>query len=212
MSRHLHDYIPLWPLSRLYRAWVATMRFDMINRETHIVPHTPIVACLWHDELFSCVDMIRDLKFMTLVSPNQDGQLLGAIMKPYGIRVVEGSSTRGGAQALHEIIHTMHAEHYSIGLTVDGPRGPRHKAKPGAVWIAAQSGRPIVPIRTFYSKAKVFHSWDKFQLPLPFSRMTTVFGAPWHPEVDLTSSASIRLACRELEARLNAISEDDIHV
>ena len=205
---HLSFHLPTSPVTGLYRAWLSTLRYEQIGRDKIVQEH-PAIACLWHDELFSCVAMKQNMRYMALISPSRDGDYLSAVMKGFGFHVVRGSSSRGGSGALHELIDGLRNGGYGIGITVDGPRGPRHKVKPGALWLSMQSGRPIVPVRTFYSRAKIFSSWDRFQLPLPFSRMCTVYGDPWYPAIDPQNPSSLRQACRELETRLNTLSLKD---
>ena len=144
---------------------------------------------------------------MMLVSANRDGQFLGSIVEAYGAVLVSGSSTHGGESALIKIENGIKDKGYGCGLTVDGPRGPRHKSKKGAIWISVRTGRPIVPIRTFFKQKITFNSWDRFQLPLPFSKITIVYGEPWLPKADLSSRESIDQACRELDRRMEMIEE-----
>ncbi len=198
------------PLTLAYRAWASTIRFVETRRD-RFVDAQPAITCLWHDELFPCLLIKGETSQIALVSPSQDGDYLTAIMRGYAFRIVRGSSSRGSVGALHELISGIRDQGYGIGITVDGPTGPRHKAKPGALWLAAQTGRPIVPIRTYMSRAKRFNSWDRFQLPLPFSTMHTFYGEPWYPDIDPDSPASLRRACRELEARLNALTPESFH-
>ena len=193
------------PLALLYRAWVATIRVIEVNRPP-MHKHHPVITCLWHDELFACPLMRKTLPYAALISPSGDGDYLSGVLRSYGFRIVRGSSSRGGAGALHELVSAVRDEGYGLGLTVDGPRGPRHKAKIGAIWLAAQTGRPLSPTRVFMSRAITFSSWDRFQLPLPFSTMHIVYGDPWYPDVDTANTASMRAACRELERRLDTVT------
>jgi len=204
---HIPFRLPSAPLAATYRAWLATLRHEHINRH-FFVESQPAIGCLWHDELFSGIAVRQDLPHIALVSPSRDGDYLSAVMRNLGFRVVRGSSSRGGTSALHEIITGLCKEGYGIGITVDGPRGPRHKAKPGALWLAVRSGRPIIPIRTYYSRPKVFASWDRFQLPLPFTSVRSVYGRPWYPDINPDDPSALSNACRELEERLNALSKD----
>lgn len=90
-------------------------------------------------------------------------------------------------------------------VTVDGPRGPRHEVKEGAIFLAGRAAAPIVPIRLFMTRRKVFRSWDRFQLPWPFSRVAMVCGDAYRFTGDIRDPEQIAAACRELEARLNAL-------
>ncbi|MBO4311999.1 MAG: lysophospholipid acyltransferase family protein [Desulfovibrionaceae bacterium] len=198
------------PLIALYRLWCSTLTFRESNRQA-LIGAQPAITCFWHDEIFPALLMKKELSYMALISSSRDGECVTPVVRSYNVRLARGSSNRGGAAALHEMITAIRDGGYSMCIPVDGPKGPRHKAKPGAIWLAAQTGRPIIPVRTFMSRAKVFSSWDRFQLPLPFSAMHTYYGDPWFPQADPNSPASLRRACRELEERLNAITPDTCH-
>ncbi len=195
------------PLIVLYRLWTRTLTFIESNREA-LISAQPAITCFWHDEIFPALLMKRELSYMALISTSRDGEFVIPLVRSYHVRLARGSSNRGGAAALHEMTTAIRDGGYSMCIAADGPRGPRHRAKPGALWLAAQTGRPIIPVRTFMSRAKVFSSWDRFQLPLPFSSMHTCYGEPWFPEIDPNSQTSIRRMCRELDDRLNALTPD----
>ena len=91
-------------------------------------------------------------------------------------------------------------------VTVDGPRGPRHIAKEGALFLAARANAPIVPIRLFMNRRKCFASWDKFQLPYPFSKVTMVCGDAYMFQGDIHNHADLDAACRDLQHRLENLT------
>jgi lysophospholipid acyltransferase (LPLAT)-like uncharacterized protein len=93
-----------------------------------------------------------------------------------GLRVVRGSSTRGGSLALRDMMNVGGRSH--LAVTPDGPRGPRRQVKLGIVYLASRTGLPIVPIGVGYGKAWRARSWDRFALPCPFSRMIGLLGVP----------------------------------
>ena len=198
------------PVYWLYRSWCATLRYTEINRaaiENTTRLGKPVVLSLWHDELFPLIYLKRDLHIITVVSRSKDGDILSWVLRGMGLETARGSSSRGGLSALLEAARRMREAGLCACITVDGPRGPRHKAKPGAVFLACRLGAPIVPIRLFMERAKTFHSWDRFQLPLPFSRVTMVCGEAYHPRADPRDTESLERECRELETRL-----EDLHV
>jgi hypothetical protein len=95
-----------------------------------------------------------------------------------GGHVIRGSSTHTGAKALKDYYQTIVKEQVSPALTPDGPRGPMHEFKPGAIMLAQLSGRPILPISIAASRKWTFDTWDRFELPLPFSRVVIAYGEP----------------------------------
>ncbi len=197
------------PLYGLYRLWCASLRYTEINRRAieNTTRHgKPVVLALWHDELFPLIHLKRDLNIITVVSRSRDGDYLSGVLRGMGLETARGSSSRGGVSALLEAARRMREDGLCACITVDGPRGPRHRAKPGAVFLACRLGAPVVPIRLFMDRAATFQSWDRFQLPLPFSRVTMVCGDAWNPEADVRDAAALERECRELEQRLESLT------
>ena len=193
----------------LYRLWCSTLRIRESNRaplDSLAADGKPMVLCLWHDELFSLMHVRRDLRIVTLVSQSRDGEFLARLLQALGLLTARGSSSRGGASALLQAARLMREEKYNGCLTVDGPRGPRHQAKDGAVFLAFHASAPIVPIRLFMEKAKVFRSWDRFQLPLPFSRVHIIFGEPYYVSPTELSPEALERERLDLQKRLNALN------
>ncbi|WP_157471362.1 lysophospholipid acyltransferase family protein [Halodesulfovibrio spirochaetisodalis] len=170
-------------LYHLYKVWCRTLRFEEIGREKLDElwdAGTPMVTCLWHDELFPLMHVRRNLQIIAVVSQSSDGEILAQVLEKLGLLTSRGSSSRGGVKALLRVARTMKKSHYLGCITVDGPRGPRHVAKEGAVFLAHRSNAKMVPIRIGMSNSYVFQkAWDKFQVPLPFSKIKIVFGEPY---------------------------------
>lgn len=213
------------PLYALYNAWCATLRYDVAGRDAVDAlwhARTPMVFALWHDELFPLMHVRRDLEIVTVVSQSRDGEYLAQVLQRLGLRTARGSSSRGGVKALISAARQMRKEGLCGCVTLDGPRGPRHKVKPGAIFLAQRAQAPIVPMRIFMERAKVFErAWDRFQLPLPFSRVRVVFGEPYRlpdaasatetadPQTgergEQGADAALAAACADLEARLEGL-------
>lgn len=195
-------------LYHAYRLWCRSLRYTEINREA-IERHThrgqPVVLCLWHDELFPLIYLKKDLNIIALVSQSSDGQLLAGLLERMGLETARGSSSRGGVRALLGAARRMREAGLCGCVTVDGPRGPRHRVKEGAIFLAKQSGAPLVPIRLFMERAHVFASWDRFQLPLPFSRVTMICADSYLVDADLRNAGELAGECRRLEQRLNSL-------
>lgn len=145
-------------------------------------------------------------KLAALVSASKDGALLAAILGRFGVEQVRGSSSRRGPQALLEL--TTHAQMgYDLALTPDGPRGPRYVVQPGVIALAQVTGLPIIPV-TCNTRAKIcLKSWDRFQIPLPFSRCELILNEPiWvRREADSAERENRR---RDLETSLRGSSND----
>ncbi|GHV54477.1 hypothetical protein FACS1894206_07340 [Deltaproteobacteria bacterium] len=155
----------------------------------------PSVFVLWHDEVFLFPYLKKDLirrnlfngkgfRLFSIVSRSRDGEYLARLLQSLGIFPLRGSSSRGGLSSLLRGAKMMREKLWHACITVDGPRGPRHEAKDGAIYLAHRAGSPIVPMRACYAKAKIFSSWDKFILPLPFSRVQIYIGEPYKIEAE----------------------------
>lgn len=192
----------------VYRLWCATLRIRETGRElTNALDAAgkPCMMALWHDELFALMHVRRKLRIVTIVSQSNDGEYLARLLQALGLKTARGSSSRGGLKALLQAARFMRQENYHGCITVDGPRGPRHVAKPGAIILAFRTPAHVVPIRLFLHKAKKFRSWDRFQLPLPFSRVDIVWGEPYLLTATELTNTELERERLELERRLQAL-------
>ncbi len=113
-----------------------------------------------------------------LISEHRDGAFIADTMHLLGIRTVRGSSTRGGAKAMLKMIRSVKKEHCNLGITPDGPKGPREQVTKGSIQLAMKTGLPVVPVCFAASRCWRINSWDRFYIPKPFSRGVFVFGEP----------------------------------
>jgi lysophospholipid acyltransferase (LPLAT)-like uncharacterized protein len=151
---------PLWGAGRplIYGVW-----------------HGRILIVPWLNARFRRTDGARNVR--VLASRSRDGELVAAFVRRFGLDVVRGSSSRGGAAALRELARALHAGD-DVAVVPDGPRGPSGHAQAGIVSLAATSGAPIVPLGVAAWPARRLGSWDRFMVPAPFARCAVVFGAP----------------------------------
>jgi lysophospholipid acyltransferase (LPLAT)-like uncharacterized protein len=163
-----------------------------------------VIFALWHGRLFFPMFCRRNYGIYVLVSEHRDGGIITSSLDSAGFRTVRGSSTRGGSKALVQLIE-LARQGAKIAFTPDGPKGPRWKFQPGAVYLAAKTGLPVVPITGSASRAYYFKSWDSFQLPLPFSRGVLNTGEPYEVTGGLDSD-NIEFHRAELEKRLVALA------
>jgi len=172
-------------LTVLYRLWVRSIRFHdaggMDPVRACLDSGRPAMLALWHEELFALTgygSLAMSGRAATVVSDSRDGELIAQVLERIGYATARGSSTRGGLKALGQL--RKHMNDGCVGvLTVDGPRGPRHQVKDGAVYLAQKSGALLFPVRSRPSSRYVFErSWDHFQLPLPFCACEVRIGAP----------------------------------
>ncbi len=179
-----------------------------------MAPPVPAIYCVWHNRLALClIEYYGYVKkhnqtpgMAALVSASKDGGFLASILECFGVQPVRGSSSRRGPQALLEL--TSWAERgYDLAITPDGPRGPRYVVQEGIMALAQVTGLPIIPASNAVPWKLQVKSWDRFQIPLPFSRCEMVLGKP--VRVPREASDAEREALRQqLERTLKEISRD----
>ena len=169
-------------LSFLVKLWSKTLNYSRMSYKPVQATRKKqsVVFALWHNELFPLCYLHRNEGVIAVVSASQDGELLAQVLKRFGFNLARGSSSRQGLRALLMAAKMMNTLKKDVVFTVDGPRGPRHKVKKGAIFLAARNKVPIVPVRVKMSRAYVFNrAWDKFQLPLPWSSCEVIYGKPY---------------------------------
>ena len=199
----------------LIRAVAATLRYQWEYHPSVVRDgHQSFIFCIWHNRLALALIMHRDYahrrrqppRLAAIVSASKDGGVVARVLEHFGVHPVRGSSSRRGPQALLELT-TLAERDYDIAITPDGPRGPCYVVQPGVISLAQITGRPIVPAsHTLDWKIRV-KSWDRFQIPLPFSRVRMKFTEPLHIPRDATDAERESLR-QQLENRLNALTED----
>jgi lysophospholipid acyltransferase (LPLAT)-like uncharacterized protein len=169
-----------------------------------------LIPVYWHQHMLFGVHALLDLRpeglqVGFLISPSIDGTAPAMLVEKIGAHVIRGSSTHTGARALRDYYETIVKQRISPAITPDGPRGPVHEFKPGAVILSQITGKPILPVAIAASHAYVFKTWDRFELPLPFSRVAIVYGAPVKvgrtSDTDALAALQRQMADRLLELR-----------
>jgi lysophospholipid acyltransferase (LPLAT)-like uncharacterized protein len=136
-----------------------------------------VIYAFWHCHILTLAWAYRERGGVVLVSRHGDGEVITQIIHRLGYGTVRGSTTRGGVRAAIEMARLGRAGQL-LAVTPDGPRGPRHRLQPGIVLIAQRSGLPIVPLSAGMRCGRRLDSWDRFELPAPFSRVCIVAGEP----------------------------------
>ena len=137
----------------------------------------PPVMAFWHGRILAATYYFRRRGIMVITSENFDGEWIARIIERFGYGTARGSTSRSGRRALLELKRAV-AEGHPAGFTVDGPRGPAEQAQPGAVWLAGATGSPLLPFHLEAANSWTARSWDRTQVPKPFSRVALVVGAP----------------------------------
>jgi len=136
----------------------------------------PIMA-FFHGRVLTATYFFRDRGIFVMISENFDGEWIARIIERFGYGTSRGSTSRGGQRALLKLKRLM-AEGRPAGFAVDGPRGPARTVQPGVVWLAKLTGNPVVPFHMEASKSWSLSSWDRTQIPRPFSTVALAVGAP----------------------------------
>jgi len=158
----------------------STLRWCVINWDTLDSVYCSgkrLILAFWHGRIFMASYYFRNRGIVVMTSQNRDGEYIARVIQRFGYGVARGSSSRGSHSAAIETLHALKKGN-DIGFTIDGPRGPRYVAKPGAVYMAWKSGNPIIPFNISAEKKWVIRSWDHFQVPKPFSRAVLLIGDP----------------------------------
>jgi len=161
----------------------GTLRIRVVDRAGLLKPDLkqPFIWTFWHNRMFM-LPLLRD-RFVrhrsgsVLTSASKDGAILAAVMESFGIRSVRGSSSRRAVAALLELTSVLEAGE-DVAVTPDGPRGPCYTLGPGVVYLARKTGAAILPIHVEYSRALRLKSWDRFQIPLPFTKVRVTCDEP----------------------------------
>ena len=153
-----------------------TLRFETSVDDLRNVTKrdVPVAFVVWHNRLFLTPEIFRRYRggrpLVALISASGDGAWLSAFFSLIGMRAARGSSSRLGREAATALVEAQRAGH-DIGITPDGPRGPRYTMKPGVAIVPRRTGAPLLLIGGAFSSAWQLRSWDRFYLPKPFSRV-----------------------------------------
>ena len=163
------------------------------------------ILCFWHARFVMMPYVYPHDRIAVLVSRHRDSQMLSRILARFGFAFAWGSSTVGGAQGLRDALRMIKDGH-DLGITPDGPRGPRRRVKPGVVAMARLSGLPIVPVSFSAGPARRLGSWDRTLVPLPFARGLFVYGEAHRipRDADEAEQEDHRLA---IEAELDRLAD-----
>jgi len=165
------------------RGLARTCRFRTVGPGGEISPHArPLgneIYVLWHSTLLMLGLAHRDEHGVILISRHRDGEILARTMEKLGYGTARGSSTRGGAAGLREMVAAGHAGR-PLGLTPDGPTGPVRVCKPGPVHLGMETGLPVVPCAAAATRCRRINSWDRFVVPLPGATVYCSYGEPMH--------------------------------
>lgn len=170
---------------------------DILQR--HLAGDRPFILVSWHNRnilaSFGYTAHARPpRRFVPLASASRDGSLAAAAMRALGVECIRGSSSQGGAAALRQMLKAVKAGH-DLGITPDGPRGPKYVVQPGVITTARLAGIPIIPMAYQARRRKELRSWDAMIVPWPFNSLHYAYGEPI--EVPREADAAELERCRQ---------------
>ena len=160
------------------------------------------IYCIWHNQQLFLLYPYRGQKVAALISMSKDGEYIARVLPRFGMLAVRGSSSRGGARALIEMIRAVRKGYHPM-LTPDGPRGPIYQVQHGILYLARKTGLPIIPVGSALSHKFKVNSWDKMRIPLPFGKIAFVYGNAMH----ITLDTDLDTAATELKNELDRVSD-----
>ena len=137
--------------------------------------HHPILA-LWHGRILAATPYFQRRGIVAMASENFDGEWIARLLGKFGYGAARGSSSRGGPAALRQLVRDARA--HGVAFTLDGPRGPAEVAQPGAVWLAKATGQPLLPFHSEAASSWTLKSWDRTQIPKPFTTVAMAIAEP----------------------------------
>ena len=185
----------------------ATLRIAVSSEDggQKTLEQRPLVASFWHSCIIPSTYIWRDMGIRVMSSYSYDGEYMGRIIRKFGFVPVKGSSSRNPVRALLGLRRALE-EGWTVAFTLDGPRGPRHKVKPGPVGLGRSTGLALTAFHVGVQKGWTLKSWDRMVIPKPFSRVLVRFGKLIQVPRDASDEELARYN-DELQATLDRVSE-----
>ena len=182
-------------------------RVEVIDPDDLINKGNRMVSVTWHNRLLffpAVFPKAARERTVAVVSASRDGQYIADLIKCFGLRSVRGSSSKGGMNAQLEAARALASGNH-VSFTPDGPRGPRYTMSKGPIHLASINKTCVVPVTVNASRYWECKSWDRFQIPKPFSKLTVVLGDPIYVPENLDAE-TLEFYRKKAEDELNKIS------
>ncbi|MDY4011100.1 MAG: lysophospholipid acyltransferase family protein [Fusobacterium gastrosuis] len=182
----------------------STLKIKFIN-EKNIDINKAYIYCFWHNKLATPSIFFRNIeKKVALSSPSKDGELISVPLEKLGYTLVRGSSDKKSVSSTISLLKYL-KKGYSMGTPLDGPKGPRKKAKKGLLYLAQKSGTALIPLGVAYEKKWIFEkTWDKFEMPKPFSNICIFLGN----EINLKEDEDIDKFAEKIEEKIEEANRE----
>ena len=192
-------------LSKIAYWYVAFTKKTLRLKVIELVPRfeEQSVYALWHGEQILPLCLNSGRRIVAMCSMSKDGEIQAGVLKDFDFIAVRGSSSKHAERALIETIRYARKGHF-VAFTVDGPKGPVYKVKPGLLLVSQKLGIRLIPISAVAKNSLVFNkSWDKFRVPLPFSKTVIVYGNP----IKISKEDNLDGKALEVEEELNKLKD-----
>lgn len=177
-----------------------SLRYRVVGREKLQAYHGKegFIINTWHGQQLIGFYFFRGCGYYILSSLHRDGEISSSIMRGFGWKIVRGSTTKGGARGLIELMRVLR-QGAGIALTPDGPQGPIYHIEPGGIYLAQKTGAVLIPLAFVFDRKWISEqSWDKFVIPKPFARCVAYFGEPIRVTADL-NEANLEIEKKRLQ-------------
>ncbi len=191
------------------RVWMSTLDYRAALYDPTLDPihpdfRSPAIFLFWHEYILIPFYLRGHSNITMLLSRHHDAEWLSAAARHMGFQTVRGSTNRGGVQAIRELFRKSRST--NLAITPDGPRGPRRRLAPGAVYLASRLGLPLVAIGLGYDRPwRVRRAWDQFAIPRPYSRACAVMSPALHVPAGLDRHA-LEIHRQRIEATLQFVT------
>lgn len=185
-------------------------RIKIIDPNGCVQAKENFVVVIWHNRLIfmpAVFPAAARKRTKAVISASRDGQYISDLVEQFGLGTVRGSSSRKGANAQRGALKAINDD-WHVCFTPDGPRGPRYHMHRGPIHLASITGRPVLPASINASRYWRLKSWDGFQIPKPFSRLTVVLGDPMKVPPDLADRDELEIWRQKAEDNLMEITRD----
>ena len=208
-QRNVLQFIGIKFASLVFHVWMKTLRIRIVNNPAvakSINEQRNFISAFWHGSMMIGWYIHRKKNTAALVSQSKDGDVLASVLEKWKYNVVRGSSSIGGHDALNTMVELVR-KNYSLAITPDGPRGPIHKMKAGAVITAKKSSVPIYLAGIGIKNKFVLKSWDHFEVPKPLSKVVVIYSDPILIDENLNRDETNEKII-ECESLLNKLQKD----
>lgn len=199
MKKRLFPFA-LWLFGKFMMLYGNTFRYRVTGKEKLdelFNSGRSVVFFTWHNQIFPILHFHKGVNLAIIISSSKDGDIMAHVAESFGYRAVRGSSSRNGSKALLEIKKLMNGT-WHAAIAVDGPKGPKYKMKPGALFLAKNTHGVMMPVIFDCKSFKRFASWDGFILPYPFARIDVHYCDPVYVSED-TSPETMKAEMAEIE-------------